>query len=144
LTPTVLGLRKPEPPGWTQSEVPAPAAEVPEELIEAELEVLRGTVAELVPADRPAEAGDTVIVDLIREDGDGGQRDYVVELGSGRLVPELEQQLVGLAPGEEREVRCELSDEKLALGGGVRSDGKERVLRPRNAALGGRGSAVDP
>src|ERR687888_2164557 len=92
-TATVPVLPKPELPDWTNLEVPAPEAQVPEELVAAELDVLRATVAELVPADRPAQPGDTVIVDLVRENGDGGQRDYVVELGSGRLVPELEQQL---------------------------------------------------
>src|SRR5437588_846928 len=101
---TVPVLAKPELPDWTELEVPASDAEVPEELVNAELDVLRGTVAELSPVtDRPAQAGDTIVVDLVRENGES-QRDYVIELGSGRLVPELEQQLVGIAAGETREV----------------------------------------
>jgi trigger factor len=127
-TATVAVLPKPELPDWTNLEVPAPEPEVPQELVEAELEVLRGTVAELVPADRPAQLGDTVVVDLVREDGDGGQRDYVVELGSGRLVPELEQGLVGLSAGETREVRFELVDDKLAVVQAVMKEVKEKVL----------------
>jgi trigger factor len=134
-TATVAVLPKPELPDWTKLEVPAPEPEVPEELVNAELEVLRGTVAELVPADRPGQPGDTVVVDLIREDGDGGQRDYVVELGSGRLVPELEQQLVGMSTGEEREVRFELPDEKLALVRAVMKEVKEKVLPPLDDEL---------
>src|SRR5438876_11624465 len=114
-TATVPVLPKPELPDWTQLEVPAPEAAVPEELVDAELNALRGTVAELVPADRPAQPGDTVIVDLVREGGDGGQRDYVVELGSGRLVPELEEQLVGMSPGESREIRFELPGDELGV-----------------------------
>src|SRR5919198_3755384 len=78
-TATVPVLPKPNLPDWKQLEVAAPEAKVPDELVDAELDVLRGTVAELVPADRPAQAGDTLIVDLLREEGDGSQRDYVVE-----------------------------------------------------------------
>ncbi len=142
-TATVLVLPKPELPDWTQVEVPAPEAEVPEELISAELEVLRGTVAELVPADRPAEAGDTVVVDLVREDGDGGQRDYVVELGSGRLVSELEEQLVGMSAGETREVRFELADEKLGVVEATMKEVKEKVLPPLDDDLARAASEFD-
>ena len=67
-------------------------------------------MAELTPADRPAQAGDTIVVDLVREDGQA-QRDYVVELGAGRLVPELEQQLIGMSAGETREIRFESGDD---------------------------------
>src|SRR3954464_15252770 len=88
-TATVAVLPKPALPDWTTLEVPVAEATVPPELIEAALDVLRGSVADLAPADRPAQPGDTVVIDLVREDGQG-QHDYVVELGSGRLVPELE------------------------------------------------------
>ncbi|MBA3383370.1 MAG: hypothetical protein H0T20_01805 [Actinobacteria bacterium] len=48
-TATVSVQPKPEPADWTQLEVPAPAPEVPEELVEHELNVLRSSVAELTP-----------------------------------------------------------------------------------------------
>ena len=97
---TVSVQPKPEPADWTQLEVPAPEAEVPEEIVEHELNVLRSSVAELTPVEgRPAQPGDTVVVDLVVE-GQEPQRDYVVELGAGRLVPELERALVGMSPGE--------------------------------------------
>jgi len=142
-TATVPVLPKPELPDWTQLEVPAPDVEVPEELVSAELDVLRGTVAELVPADRPAQPGDTVIVDLVREDGDGGQRDYVVELGSARLVPELEEQLVGVSAGETREVRFELTDEKLGVVQATVKEVKEKVLPPLDDELARASSEFD-
>ena len=51
----------------------------------------RSSIAELVPADdRPAREGDTVVVDLAGADGEG-QSDTVVELGTGRLVAEIER-----------------------------------------------------
>jgi trigger factor len=126
---TVQVLAKPDVPDWTQLEVPARDVEVPEELVAAELDVLRGTVATLSAADRPAQAGDTLIVDLVREDGQS-QRDYVVELGSGRLIPELEQQLIGMSAGETREVRFELPEEKLSLVTVTVKDVQEKVLPP--------------
>jgi trigger factor len=109
-TATVAVQPKPELPDWTQLEVPSADAEVPGELIDAELEVLRSTVAELAPVDgRPAREGDVLVVDLVSE-GDQAQRDYVVELGSGRLLPQIEEALVGLEPGAEREVSYDLPD----------------------------------
>jgi trigger factor len=128
-TATVPVLPKPDLPDWTQIEVPAPDPEVPSELVDAELEVLRATVAELVPADRPAEAGDTLVVDLVRDDGQA-QRDYVVELGAGRLLPELEEQLVGMSVGESREVRFEQGEDNLAVVTAAVKEIKEKVLPP--------------
>jgi trigger factor len=128
-TATVAVLPKPTLPDWRQLEVPVAEAAVPAELVDAELDVLRGSVAELAPADRPAQPGDTVVVDLAREDG-SGQRDLVVELGSGRLVPELEEQLVGMAPGDTREVRFERPDEQLGIVAVTVKDVQEKVLPP--------------
>jgi trigger factor len=103
-TATVAVQAKPQVADWTQLEVPRADAEVPEELIEAELEVLRSTVADLGPVyGRPAREGDVLILDLVSADGDA-QRAYVVELGSGRLLPEIEQALIGMEPGGEKEV----------------------------------------
>src|ERR1044071_9953751 len=101
-TATVSVLPKPAVADWTKLQVPYAEAEVPEDYVDHELSVLRSTVAELSPVeDRPAQQGDTVVIDLVA--GDGGQRDYVVELGSGRLLPELEDQLAGMKVGEPKE-----------------------------------------
>ena len=99
---------------WTELEVGKPDAAVPEELIAQELEALRESVAELVPAeDRPAQEGDTLVVDIVSPDGEA-QRDTVVELGAGRLVEEVEGALVGASPGETKSVAYELADESSA------------------------------
>ncbi len=110
-TATVAVQPTPELPDWSTLEVPAAEAVVPEELIEAELEVLRSTVADLAPVEgRPAREGDVLIVDLVSGDGDA-QRDYVVELGAGRLLPEIEEALTGLEAGAETEVSYQLPDD---------------------------------
>ena len=109
-TATVSVLPKPAVADWKALQVPYAEPEVPEEYVDHELEVLRSTIAELSPVDdRPAQQGDTVVIDLVA--GDGGQRDYVVELGSGRLLPELEAELVGMSPGETKDIRLERPDE---------------------------------
>src|ERR671923_250353 len=48
-TATVGIQERPELPDWTELEVPAADPEVPQELVDAELEVLRSSVAELAP-----------------------------------------------------------------------------------------------
>jgi trigger factor len=50
-TATVRVQEKPELPDWSTLEVGAIEPEVPEELIERELDALRGTVAELIPVE---------------------------------------------------------------------------------------------
>ncbi len=99
---------------WTSLEVGRPEAEVPEELVASELEALRESVAELVPAeDRPAQEGDTLVVDIVSPSGEA-QRDTVVELGAGRLVEEVETALVGASTGETKTVPYELADDSTA------------------------------
>ncbi len=104
----------PEIVDWTTLEVPRAEAEIPQELVDQELEALRQSVAELVPADdRAAKAGDTLVVDLQSPEGET-QSDTVVELGSGRLMEEIETALVGASVGETKEVAYELADESAA------------------------------
>jgi trigger factor len=142
-TATVPVLPTPDVADWTQLEVGVPDVEVPEELVGAEIDALRSSVAELSPVeDRPSQLGDTVVVDLIREGGDG-QKDYVVELGSGRLVPELEQQLVGMSAGETREVRFEMPDDQLGTVEATVKEIKEKVLPPADDDLARAASEFD-
>jgi len=67
---------------------------------------------------------------------DGAGTDYGVELGAGRLAPDLERGLVGLKPGDEREIALPLppDHEDAQLAGKIAAfhvtvkDVKERVL----------------
>jgi trigger factor len=77
--------------------------------IAQELEALRERFATLDTVERPAESGDHVVVDYVGKIDDepfeGGEgRDQLVELGSGRLIPGFEEQLVGASAGESRTV----------------------------------------
>jgi trigger factor len=129
-TATVPVQPAPELPDWSTLEVPAADPEVPQELIDAELEVLRSTVADLAPVDgRPAREGDVVVIDLVSDDGDA-QRDYVAELGSGRLFPEIEHGLIGLEAGAESPIPYRLPDGTDAGVTAHMKEINEKVLPP--------------
>ena len=132
---TVEVQPKPEPADWSKLEVPKPEAEVPEEAVQAELTALQSTVAELTPVEgRPAQDGDVAVVDLLAADG-SAQRDYVVELGSGRLVEEIENGLRGLSTGEERQIAYELADASSRNATVVLKQLFEKVLPPLDDAV---------
>jgi trigger factor len=109
-TATVEVQALPELVDWTTLEVPRVEADVPQDAVDAEIDALRESVAELAPAgDRPARAGDTLIVDLVDSEGEA-QPDTVVELGGGRLAPELEAALVGGSAGDTKQISFPLAD----------------------------------
>jgi trigger factor len=140
---TVSVQPKPEPADWTTLEVPKQEAEVPTEAVDAELELLQRVAAEVVPVEgRPARDGDTAVVDVILVDG-SAQRDYVVELGSGRLVEEVENGVIGLSPGESREIAYEVADGARRTATVVLKELKEPVLPPLDDDLAKAASEFD-
>ncbi|MDR2356102.1 MAG: trigger factor [Clostridiales Family XIII bacterium] len=82
---------------------------VSEEDIDKEIEVLRNRNARLVVADRPAENGDTVLIDYTgtvddRPFAGGTAERQPLKLGSGSFIPGFEEQLLGLCTGDEKDV----------------------------------------
>jgi trigger factor len=139
---TVEVQPKPELADWTTLEVPKHPVEIPEEAVQAELEALQRSVAELVPVTgRAATDGDTAVVDLVS--GDGSQRDSVVELGAGRLVEEVENGIRGLSPGESREIAYELGDGSRRQVTVTLKELKEKVLPPLDDELARAASEFD-
>ena len=142
-TATVPVQPKPEPADWTELEVPYAEPEIPEGLIDQELEELRASVAELAPVEgRPARTGDVLVVDALDESGEG-QRDLVVELGSGRLVEEIERALTGASQGETKEVEFELADGSTGTATVEVKELKEKVLPPLDDELAKAASEFD-
>jgi trigger factor len=132
---TVEVQPKPEPADWAELEVPREIVDVPEEAVQAELQAVQSTGAELTPVEgRAAQDGDVAVVDLLAEDG-SAQRDYVVELGSARLVEEIENALQGLQTGEQREVAYELADGSRRTATVVLKQLHEKVLPPLDDTL---------
>jgi len=134
-TATVAVQAKPELPDWRELEVGYTEPEVPEELVQHELDALRATVAELVPVEaRPVAAEDTVILDLVSPGGET-RRDYVIELGRGAVVDEIEQGVVGMTAGETKEIEFELADDSRQSVTVTVTEIKEKVLPPLDDEL---------
>jgi len=87
-----------------------------DEAVDEELERVRERFATLETVERPAESGDHVVIDYVGSlDGEpfeGGEgRDQLIELGSGRLIPGFEEQLIGAGAGEDRTVTVTFPDD---------------------------------
>jgi trigger factor len=127
-TATVRVQEKPELPDWTQLEVGRLEVDVPEELVQRELDAVRSTVAELIPVEgRAVQADDTVIVDLVSPNGET-RRDYVVELGRGAVVDEIESGVIGMNAGESKEIQFELQGDEQQTVSLTVKEIKERKL----------------
>ena len=90
--------------------------QIEDEAVQQELEQLRDRSATLETVDRPAEQSDHVVIDYIGKiDGEpfaGGEgRDQLLELGSGRLIPGFEEQLLGAGAGDERTVEVKFPED---------------------------------
>jgi trigger factor len=91
-----------------------PAAD--DEAVQGELDALRERSARLETVEEPAGEKDFIVVDyrgmLDGEAFAGGEaRDQLIELGSGRLVPGFEEQLVGAQAGDERTISITFPDD---------------------------------
>jgi trigger factor len=142
-TATVDVQPKPEVADWTNLEVPYREAEIPPELVDQEIEVLRESVADLAPVeDRPAQTGDVVVVDAVEESGEA-QRDLVLELGTGSVLEEVERALIGAAAGETRAIEYTLPDGSSRTTQVTVKEIKEKVLPPADDELARAASEFD-
>lgn len=90
-------------------EIEKVSAEVTEEDIEAEIKKVQEQNARELTVDRPAENGDTVMIDYEGSvDGElfegGSAEGYGLVLGSGSFIPGFEDQLVGTSAGADVDV----------------------------------------
>src|SRR4051794_1764850 len=84
--------------------------EVPDEIVDTEVERIREGFARLEQVEREAAEGDSLLIDFEGFlDGSafqgGAAEDYLLGLGSGQLIEGFEEQLVGSKAGDEREVK---------------------------------------
>jgi trigger factor len=90
-------------PGYDGLQVTLPGLTVTEEDVQRQLDRLRENDAELDVVERPAIDGDLVTIDLHGNDATGaevvGVDDYLYEVGTGSVVPELDAELHGAKAG---------------------------------------------
>jgi trigger factor len=90
-------------PGYDGLQVTLPGLSVTEDEVQSQLDRLRENDAELDVVDRPAIDGDLVTIDLHGNDASGaevvGVDDYLYEVGSASVVPELDAELHGAKAG---------------------------------------------
>ena len=90
-------------------EVEKEEANITDEQVEAELSRMAQNVASTETVDRAAEMGDTANIDFEGFDNgvpfNGGKGEgFDLKLGSGSFVPGFEEQVVGMAAGEEKDI----------------------------------------
>ena len=111
LTFTALVALRPEAKMGQYKGLTAPKTEptVTEEDIANELKPFITRATRLMSVERPVANGDTAVIDFEGFDNgvafEGGKgENYELEIGSGSFVPGFEEQLVGMAIGEEKEI----------------------------------------
>lgn len=90
--------------------------EIDDEALQNELEAIRRRNARMIVVDRPAEEGDTVLLDyagfLGEEQFEGGTAErFPLKLGSGTFIPGFEDQLIGVKTDEERDVNLSFPED---------------------------------
>ena len=97
-------------------EVEKRAYNVTDDEVDAAIAQLQEGVARMVDVDRPEENGDTVnldnsgSVDGVKFDG-GTAQGQTLTIGSGQFIPGFEEQMVGMAVGEEKDIEVTFPEE---------------------------------
>lgn len=97
-------------------DVEKPSADVPDEVIDLEVDRLREGMSSLDPVERAAAEGDHVLVDFVGSLDDvefegGTATDHMIEIGSGQLIDNFEEQIVGASAGDEVKVEVTFPEE---------------------------------
>lgn len=91
-------------------EIEAVESAVTDEDIDNEIKAMAKKNARMIAVERPAQDGDTVLIDYEGWVGDtqfegGTAEGQSLKLGSGTFIPGFEEQLVGVSAGEDKEVK---------------------------------------
>jgi trigger factor len=101
-----------------QLHVPAEAAAIGDEQVDAVIQRLRESYAQWAPVERPVKLGDRVGLDLRAEvEGaekpllDSKEAEYVVDPEGAQPAPGFAEQLIGLSPGEQKSFTLTMPDD---------------------------------
>ncbi len=139
-------LPKPELGRYKGVEAPRETVEVADAEVDYQVDRLREEFASLRPVNgQPVAQGHHVTLDfkgtLEGEPVDGlSAEDYVLEVGSGRILPDLEAGILGMAPGEQKEIAVSYPEDwhdagmagKTVVFAADVKEIKEKVLPPVN------------
>lgn len=97
-------------------EIETVSADVTDEDVDKELDNVAKRNSRMIAVERPAQDGDTVLIDYEGWVGDnkfeGGTAErQPLKLGSGTFIPGFEEQLVGVSTGEEKDVKVTFPEE---------------------------------
>ena len=97
-------------------EIETVSADVTDEDVDKELDNVAKRNSRMIAVERPAQDGDTVLIDYEGWVGDnkfeGGTAErQPLKLGSGTFIPGFEEQLIGVSTGEEKDVKVTFPEE---------------------------------
>lgn len=87
--------------------------------VDKEIEALQKRNARMISVDRPVKDGDTVLLDYSGFVGEtqfegGTAENQELKIGSGMFIPGFEEQLIGVTPGEKKDVTVTFPEEYQA------------------------------
>jgi len=95
--------------GYNGLKVTIPSPLVTEDEVNAQIDRLRENDGAFVDVDRPILNGDYVTLDIVGTDEEGNEvanvNDYLYEVGSGLVIAELDEDILGLKGGESLTVK---------------------------------------
>jgi trigger factor len=102
--------------GYTGLPVELPPLAVPDDQVTAAVDRMRAKFGQLETVDRPAAAGDRAVIDIETiQDGETvpglTATDYLYEVGSGAVVAEIDEHLIGSSAGDELDFSAEHPDD---------------------------------
>lgn len=115
-----VGVRPPAKLGeYKGLEVGKEEQEVPDEIVDTEVERIREGFARLETVEREAADGDLLVIDFEGFIDDspfqgGAAEEQTITLGSGQFIPGFEEQLQGAKAGEERELNVTFPEDYQA------------------------------
>lgn len=108
-------------PGYGGLQVTVPSPVASDDDVDKQIERMRDQFSSLNPVERPAQDGDHVTIDIqgFRNGGDVeglNATDFLYEVGSGTVLPELDDQLRGAKVGDILEFEADIpGDERATL-----------------------------